>query len=215
MEDKMIKDKKHLEYSVALVSLLKGAVYKEDSTAWNQLMTYTGAVRVYFEKINLDVLIDEQEGFAFLKSKEAEDSKSGSGLIVRRPISRNATALYVVLRAELRDWEKSEREDQICILSRKQIREKMIPYTELEPDEAQFRLLVDVAITQACNAKILRPVSGGAVTEHKEDQLFQIERIIKARLPIEDLVAIKEKLIQVGKNSVTESEGTENAVEYT
>lgn len=193
----MSKDKRSVEYASALKGLIKGAIYREDTASWNEVITYTGAIRSFFEKLNLEVLIDEQEGFAFLKSAVTEDGKEeSSGLVVRRALTRNATALCAILREELHTWERSEREDQACVLTRRQIREKMLPYTRMAEDDSKFHGLVDAAITQACESQLLRSVNLEKGSERRDDQQFQIQRIIKARLPVADLIQIKNKLTQ-------------------
>lgn len=193
----MSKEKRSVDYAMALKGLIKGAIYREDAASWNEVITYTSAIRSFFEKLNLEVLIDEQEGFAFLKSAVSEDGKEGAGgLVVRRALTRNATALCAILREELHTWERSEREDQACVLTRKQIREKMLPYTRMAEDDSKFHGLVDTAITQACDSQLLRSVNLEKGSERRDDQQFQIQRIIKARLPIADLIQIKNKLTQ-------------------
>lgn len=213
----MSKEKRAVEYASALKGLIKGAIYREDTVAWNQVITYTSAIRSFFEKLSLDVLIDEQEGFAFLKSTMPEDGKESSGgLVVRRSLTRNATALCAILREELHTWERSEREDQACVLTRKQIREKMLPYTRLAEDDSKFHGLVDAAIAQACESQLLRLVNLEKGSDRRDDQQFQIQRIIKARLPIADLIQIKNKLTQPEEVESTESDvkEVEHAVEH-
>lgn len=191
----MSKDKRTVEYELALKGLIKGAVYREDAIAWGQVIAFTGAIRSFFEKLSLDVLIDEQEGFAFLKSITSEENPA-SGLVVRRALSRNATALCVLLREELHAWERSEREDQACVFTRKQIREKMLPFVRLAEDDSKFHSLVDSAISQACETQLLRQVNAEKISDRRDDHQFQIQRIIKARLPIDELVLIKSRLTQ-------------------
>lgn len=213
----MIKDKRQIEYAVALKSLIKGAVYREDESAWNQVISFGSSIRGFFEKLGLDVLIDEQEGFAFLKSITSEDGKDiGGGLVVRRALSRNATALCVVLREELHLWERSEREDQSCVITRKQIREKMLPYTQLAEDDSKFHTLVDNAISQACESQLLRQIATDKGSDRRDEQLFQIQRIIKARLSVDDLLQIKNKLSNSEDTgpAVEGMNGGDNATEH-
>lgn len=212
-----MKEKRAIEYASALKGLIKGAIYREDTIAWNQVITYTNPIKAFFEKLSLDVLVDEQEGFAFLKSISSDDGKDSSGgLVVRRALSRNATALCVILREELHVWERSEREDQACVLTRKQLREKMLPYSRLAEDDAKFHSLVDTAIGQACESQVLRLVNVEKETDRRDDQQFQIQRIIKARLPINDLIQIKNKLTQPEETETEETKTREvaHAIEH-
>jgi hypothetical protein len=179
------------------------------------VITYTGAIRSFFEKLSLDVLVDEQEGFAFLKSTESGGGKEASGgLVVRRSLTRNATALCTILREELHTWERSEREDQACVLTRKKIREKMLPYTRLAEDDSKFHGLVDAAIIQACDSQFLRLINSDKETGRRDDQQFQIQRIIKARLPITELIQIRDRLIQETDPDGAEAKEEDHAIEH-
>jgi hypothetical protein len=211
----MSKDKRAIEYGLALKCLIKGAVYREDVVAWGQVISFTGAIKAFFEKLNLDVLIDEQEGFAFLKSITSDENQA-SGLVVRRALSRNATALCVLLREELHTWERSEREDQACVFTRKQIREKMLPFVRLAEDDSKFHNLADSAVIQACDTQLLRQVNADKGSDRRDDHQFQIQRIIKARLPMDELVLIKNKLTQPEEFEAEEHfKGADHAIEHT
>ena len=60
---------------LTVFELLKGVVYKErHPLIWQDLLNLQGGVRDYFSVIGLNVLIDESEGFAFLR--QAEDNNS-------------------------------------------------------------------------------------------------------------------------------------------
>ncbi|MFW2475380.1 MAG: DUF4194 domain-containing protein, partial [Sediminibacterium sp.] len=61
------------EYSLSLVSLLKGILYDHQTLAWENLRKYEPEVKKYFSAIGLEVYIDKSEGYAFLRQVQLED----------------------------------------------------------------------------------------------------------------------------------------------
>lgn len=59
------------ELPAVVTRLFKGVVYAEtDQKIWQSLITLTSQVRDYVAVLGLSLIIDESEGYAFLKSRE-------------------------------------------------------------------------------------------------------------------------------------------------
>lgn len=56
------------EYSLSLISLLKGVVYDHQKPAWTNLVDHEADVKKYFSTIGLELFMDKSEGYAFLKT---------------------------------------------------------------------------------------------------------------------------------------------------
>ena len=60
------------ELSDVLVALLKGVVYNDISAElWRDLLNFQGGVRDHLRLLGLDLIIDEAEGYAYLRQSEA------------------------------------------------------------------------------------------------------------------------------------------------
>ncbi len=58
------------EFSAVVVPLLKGVIYREGEAApWNALLSLQARVRDYVAVLGLDLVLDEAEGYAFLRSR--------------------------------------------------------------------------------------------------------------------------------------------------
>ena len=58
------------DLSVLLIGLLKGVLYRDgDPRQWAALLNLQARVRDYVAVLNLDLVLDEAEGYAFLKSR--------------------------------------------------------------------------------------------------------------------------------------------------
>ena len=79
--------------------LFKGVVYAEaDEKIWQSLLGLASQVRDYVAVLGLDLILDESEGYAFLKSREDPDGTLPR-LIARRQLTFNVSLLLALLRA--------------------------------------------------------------------------------------------------------------------
>ena len=67
--------------SAVLIRLLKGPLYlHRQRDLWQVLLREQHSIRDYFQQIGLSLLIDEAEGYAFLKQPESAEEESGQEL---------------------------------------------------------------------------------------------------------------------------------------
>lgn len=93
-----------LNLSIPVTALLKGVIYRDtDEIAWTHLMGLTSRVCDYVSTIGLDVVVDDSQGFAYLRSRPEEELEDRDipRLIPRHSLTRNATVLLVLLRKKL------------------------------------------------------------------------------------------------------------------
>ena len=95
-----------------VVPLLKGVLYRdEDAHAWAALLKLQARVRDYVAVLALDLVLDEAEGYAFLRSRTQadEDAPKLPRLVARRPLTdvRN----WFVFAASER-WREDDREHE-------------------------------------------------------------------------------------------------------
>ena len=57
--------------SFVLARLLVQPVYREDGALWDTLRAERDSITHYFRQIGQEVVVDEAEGYAFLRQKEA------------------------------------------------------------------------------------------------------------------------------------------------
>ena len=88
--------------SALVIPLLKGVIYQEnDAGLWQALLQLQARVRDYVTVLGLELVLDEAEGYAFLRARAESDDEAASKLprlIVRRPLSFPVSLLLALLR---------------------------------------------------------------------------------------------------------------------
>ena len=99
------------DLSTLAVVLLRGVIYQEnDANLWSALVNLQARVRDYVAVLNLDLVFDEAEGYAFLRARpEAPDGIASKlpRLVVRRPLSFPVSLLLALLRKKLAEFDAS------------------------------------------------------------------------------------------------------------
>ncbi len=165
-------------YAPILIQLLKGVVYEErHPQLWQDLLTLQGPVRDYFSVIGLTVVLDEAEGFAFLRqvtqdSREDESQPPLPRLITRHPMSYPLSLMCVLLRKKLAELD-AEGGSTRLILSQKQIVDMMHVYMPSQKNEARTVDQINTTIKKTVELGFLRKLAS-------EEKQFEVRRIIKA-----------------------------------
>ncbi len=74
--------------SLVLVTLMKGVTYQEnDPGLWQSLLSLQARVREYIAVLGLDLILDEAEGYAYLRQRPATAGDLElPRLVPRRPL---------------------------------------------------------------------------------------------------------------------------------
>ncbi|TVR90026.1 MAG: DUF4194 domain-containing protein [Spirochaetaceae bacterium] len=93
--------------SVALVSLLKGVVTRdENESRWQTVLATESRLRDHAAILGLELVVDIDEGYAFFRQREDEDEDIPR-LVARRPLSYPVTLVLSLLRRKLAEHDAS------------------------------------------------------------------------------------------------------------
>lgn len=163
------------QYSHILVALLKGIVYSSNEKVWDELLKPENEadVKKYFADINLELIIDKSEGYAYLKQKQSDDDEEdGPKLIERRQLNFHVSLLCLLLRKHLIENDR-EGESTKAILTRDEIIQLVKPFYKETTNEASQQGQIERAIKRVIDEGFLRKMK-------TEDEQYEINRIIKA-----------------------------------
>lgn len=170
-------DSSRNELSDVLVALLKGVVYSDAAPQiWRELVNLQGGARDHLRLLGLELVIDEAEGYAYLRqSQDADDETSDAPrrLIPRRPLSYPVSLLLVLLRKRLAQHDAQGGETKL-VLTREQIIDMLRVFLPVGANEAKLEDQIDRHIDRVAELGFLRPMKEG------EAAVFEVRRILRA-----------------------------------
>lgn len=165
-----------------VIPLLKGIVYREnDAGLWNDLIQIQARAREYVCVLGLELVIDESEGYAFLRARtEPEDDPERElpRLVARRPLSFPVSLLLALLRKKLAEFDAGGGDTRL-VLSREEIVEMLRVFLPENTNEARVMDRVDAHLNRIVELGFLRRMrSEGSVPGTQT--AFEVRRIVKA-----------------------------------
>jgi hypothetical protein len=163
------------ELSVPVVQLMKGAVYRDThDKAWQQLLQLKPQVRDYVEVLGLQVVIDEAEGYAYLRQRpvEEDDGSQIPRLIPRRSLSFHVSLLLALLRKKLAEFD-AQGGDTRLMLTRAQIAEMLRVFVPATSNETRLLDQIDAHINKVVDLGFLRATKSA-------EPVYEVRRILKA-----------------------------------
>ncbi|RFM30147.1 DUF4194 domain-containing protein [Deminuibacter soli] len=188
----MNQNDKILPYTPVFIKLLKGPVEYVEKSAWEKLIVYKTELTRFVQQLGLQLVLDEQDGYAYLTHRVTEeDDEAAVSWIQRRPLTYDESVMLVLLREMMAEFEVGEVTARELIKKRREIKE----YAELFFKENASR----VKFTRELDRLIDKAEENGFLdkTEHNDiadEQKFRIKKIIKAKVDTEILDQFKQKL---------------------
>ena len=186
------QDSEDKNISFVLIALLKGPLYSDASgRVWYDLLKYCSHVREYFSRLGLELILDEDEGFAFLRQNENDEEEKSPlpRLVKRHPLSFHTTLLCALLRKKILELD-TYKADSRPIITKEDIIEMMQMYYPQENNEVKVRTDIERQISKVQKMGLLRPLKTG----NHEEEKFEILRVIKALINAEWLAQFLQKL---------------------
>lgn len=180
------------ELSALVVPLLKGVIYQEDNSGlWSALLALQSRVLDYVAVLGLELILDEAEGYAFLRAKtELEDEQSVKlpRLVARRQLSFPVSLLLALLRKKLAEFDAGGGETRL-ILSRDEVAELIRIFTSAGSNETRFIDQIDSHLNKIIELGFVRRLRG-------QEQIFEVRRILKAFVDAQWLAEFDQRLAE-------------------
>lgn len=181
----------------ACIKLLQGIVY-DDDPCWNMLSNNIREITDFFETIGVQVFIDQNDGYAFLKQIDNDETDAGSEtirLIRRYPLSFELSLLCVLLREELEKFDSSQHDSAILVLSESEIRSMLSVYFKEKADQTKLYRELTKYLNQAAELSFLKELKeNSGSTDIPIDRKFEVRRILRAVIDIDFLSEFKKRL---------------------
>jgi hypothetical protein len=160
--------------SPVLIALMKGITSRDDDPAvWQALLELQARVREYVAVLGLELILDEAEGYAYLRQRAAAEGEPElAHLVARRQLSYPVSLMLALLRKKLAEFDAGSGESRL-ILSAEQIADLVRLFLADTANEAKLMDRVDSDIKKIVDLGFLRKLRGS------EDR-FEVRRILKS-----------------------------------
>lgn len=175
--------------SFVKAKLLREPVYREDGELWLTLRGQQDEIRHYFRQIGQELVVDEAEGYAFIRQLDLEGEERIPRLVQRHPLSYWATLLAACLREEFLRFDATPGDSARLVLSRDELRNLIMDFMRDSTNQVRDVARLDRAIQQLVDLGFLRAL--GPADENR----FEVMRIVKARIGPAELEQVKQRLL--------------------
>ena len=97
-------------YSNAIIKLLKGTIENDDAV-WQDIVVYQSEIQNFVSVIGLELIIEKEDGYAFLQQTKS-DGDSLISLVSRRRLPFEVSVVLIVIRQILEEFDSNPLESQ-------------------------------------------------------------------------------------------------------
>jgi PleD family two-component response regulator len=162
---------------------------------WEALKKYFRELKTYFEVMGYELRIDEISGFAYIE--EIEDMTAES-LSKKQKLSYGVTLLLVILRESLYRKESGDLFENPYIITLEEIKNGLTEFLREKYDNDEKRVTLEIR-------QIINKTTDLGVLSDLGSSRFKINKILKARLNIDECERILASLEGRGENEDDEA----------
>ncbi len=194
--------------ATASISLMREVIYREvpaHEPVWETLQRHRAAVADHFGAIGIDVIVDDAEGYAYLRTRDAEEGDEPlPRLVRRRSLTYNVSLLLVLLRRRMVEFESTGGDGKL-VLTRDQLIEMLRVFQTTSSNDARIIDQADRTVAHVADLGFLRELRG-------QPGAWEVRRILKAYVDAQTLSDFAHRLaVYAGTTSIAD-EATSTAV---
>jgi len=157
-----------------VVTLFQGVLYRENAEPqWQALLDLQARVRDYCSVIGLELILDEAEGYAYLRQRASKPATPDlPRLVQRRQLSFPVSLILVLLRKKLAEFDALSADTRL-VVSREDIVDQMRLFLPDTANEARLLDRMDTHLGKVVDLGFLRRLRG-------QDGQFEVRRVLKA-----------------------------------
>lgn len=182
--------------SLVLIALMKGVMERDnDEDRWQFLLDLQTRVRDHVAVLGLELILDEAEGYAYLRQRPAREGEEELPRIVaRRQLGYQVSLLLALLRKKLAEFDATSGEARL-ILSRDDIGDMLRLFVPDTTNQARLLDRMDVHINRITEMGFLRRLRG-------TDNQYEVRRILKAFVDAQWLSELHHRLSEYREQAI-------------
>lgn len=168
-----------------VIPLMKGVLYREDDAAqWTALLQLQARVRDYVAVLALELVVDEAEGYAFLRARPQGDDNAPPlpRLVRRQPLSFQVSLLLALLRKKLAEFDANGGDTRL-VLTRSAVVELVRVFLPAGSNESRLIDQIETQLNKVIDLGFVRRLkvsADGAVARAAQEPVYEVRRILKA-----------------------------------
>lgn len=182
------------DLSAVVIPLLRGVVYREEDAAlWSALQALRARVADYVAVLALDLVVDEAEGYAFVRSRVQEEDEAAAKLprlVRRQPLSFHVSLLLALLRKKLAELDATGGEARL-ILARDEVVEMVRIFMPASTNDARLIDQIETHLNKVIELGFVRRLKA---THVGQAPVYEVRRILKAFVDAQWLADFDERL---------------------
>lgn len=180
-------------YAHVIIKLLQGPVYVDEKSVWRDLQAWKSSIHEHLFRIGLELVLNEIDGFAFLAQPEIDehDENPLPRLMRKQTLNYETTLLCVILRELLEEFDILK-EGNTLFITQKEIKERIELFYKEQANKSKLWRELARPINSLQAIGILK-LNREDLT-NKDNNQYEVKRIIKAFINNDKLEEIKKKL---------------------
>ena len=182
------------DLSAVVIPLLRGVVYRdEDAALWDALQALRARAADYVAVLALDLVVDEAEGYAFVRSRVQEEDEAAAKLprlVRRQPLSFHVSLLLALLRKKLAELDATGGEARL-ILARDEVVEMVRIFMPASTNDARLIDQIETHLNKVIELGFVRRLKA---THAGQAPVYEVRRILKAFVDAQWLADFDERL---------------------
>lgn len=173
-----------------LIALFKGVLHRDEQPElWQALLRWDSRIRDYVAVLGLELILDEAEGFAYLRQRPvAEGEQELPRLVPRRQLTYSVSLLLALLRKKLAEHDASGGDPRL-ILTKEQIIEAMRIFLPATGDEVRLQNRIEADLNKVIELGFVRRLKG-------QDARFEVRRILASFVDAQWLAELDQRLAE-------------------
>jgi hypothetical protein len=174
--------------SLVLVALMKGVMEREaDPALWQSALDLQARVRDYVAVLGLELILDEAEGYAYLRQRPAREGEAElPRLVARRQLGYQVSLLLALLRKKLVEFDATSGDARL-ILGRDDIVDMMRLFLPETSNQVRLAERIDAHINRVVEMGFMRRLRGA-------ENRLEVRRILKAFVDAQWLGDLEQRL---------------------
>jgi hypothetical protein len=180
-------------YAHVLIKLLQGPVYADEKNIWRDLLAWQSSIKDYYEKMGIELVINEPDGFArILQPEVQEDEVSPLPRLMRKQsLTFDASLLCVLVRQMLEEFDTKSDGTKLFVTQR-DIKERIEVFFAEQTNKSKLWRELSRPIETLVKIGILKTTREDAL--NKDNNQYEVKRIVKALVNNDKLEEFKNKL---------------------